>query len=211
MPYISLYFDHKLADDVSTYKKPLLYGPIVPGNYTSENVINATDMTEEYSIIPSILYENENNELLENLITKFISENTDSTEIFNKKKKNLKLKKDSTFIANFLLKKLRNNDICDVNIQNIAFQPFINMCCDNENLLNNIQDPDIINFNYILFMIPEHCLEQNQKECSVSIQLIPPEIITDKNIEITSKINSVVCPNNWYKKGELMMKCISEL
>jgi hypothetical protein len=33
-PYLSLYFDHKIADDVSTYMKVLQFGPIIPKSYS---------------------------------------------------------------------------------------------------------------------------------------------------------------------------------
>ena len=32
-PSLSIYFDHKIADDVSTYMKVLAFGPIIPGSY----------------------------------------------------------------------------------------------------------------------------------------------------------------------------------
>lgn len=33
-PFLSVYFDHKIADDVSTYMKVLQYGPIIPQSYS---------------------------------------------------------------------------------------------------------------------------------------------------------------------------------
>jgi hypothetical protein len=33
-PYLSVYFDHKIADDVSTFMKVLQYGPIIPESYS---------------------------------------------------------------------------------------------------------------------------------------------------------------------------------
>lgn len=33
-PYLSIYFDHKIADDVSTYMKVLQFGPIIPNSYS---------------------------------------------------------------------------------------------------------------------------------------------------------------------------------
>ena len=33
-PLLSVYFDHKIADDNSTYMKVLSYGPIIPGSYS---------------------------------------------------------------------------------------------------------------------------------------------------------------------------------
>lgn len=33
-PFLSIYFDHKIADDVSTYMKVLSFGPIIPKSYS---------------------------------------------------------------------------------------------------------------------------------------------------------------------------------
>ena len=43
-PTISVYFDHKMADDVSTFMRPLLYGPIIPNSYTYEYYLYKNDI-----------------------------------------------------------------------------------------------------------------------------------------------------------------------
>jgi hypothetical protein len=210
-PYISLYFDHKLADDVSTYKKPLLYGPIVPSNYTPTSVIDDTDGGMEiYNIICSELYQNK--DLCENLIKKFIDENK-SEDTFSEYCKDINIPRRriiSTCIANLLLKKLDRIDICERTIETISFYPFISSCIDNPKLISNIKDNDIINYKYVLFMIPEGCLDKKKSECAVHTEMIPDSAKTADNIEIAAKINSVSCPDNWYKNGLLKMTCISE-
>jgi hypothetical protein len=211
-PYISLYFDHKLADDVSTYKKPLLYGPIVPSNYTPTSVIDDTDGgMEEYDIICSELYQNK--DLCENLIKKFIDENK-SEDTFSKYSKYINISNRrsviSTSIADLLLEKLDRIDICERTIETISFYPFISSCLDNPKLISNIKDNDIINYKYLLFMIPEGCLGKKKSECAVNTAMIPNSVKTADNIEITAKINSIICPDNWYKNGSLKMTCISE-
>jgi len=211
-PYISLYFDHKLADDVSTYKKPLLYGPIVPSNYNSKSVVVDTgySITEGYQLIPREIYGEE----YINLLNKFIHENkglltpSNITQLQPAKSKYA----TNALIVDILINKLSQIDICEKNIETISFYPFINSCNTSNALINNIQDNDIINYKYILFMIPEDCLDDKKSKsgCAVPTEIIVDEMKTAQNIEISNKINSINCPQNWYKNGLLEMKCISE-
>jgi len=208
-PYISLYFDHKLADDVSTYKKPLLYGPIVPSNYNSKSVVVDTGygITEGYELIPREL----NGQEYENLLNEFIDKNkklltpSNLTQLQPIKPKH----SISALIVGILINKLSQFDICKKTTETISFHPFINSCNTSKTLIDNIQDNDIINYKYILFMIPENCL--NGADCAVPTELIVAEMKTVENIEISNKINSINCPQNWYKNGSLKMTCISEI
>jgi len=215
-PNMSLYFDHKIADDISTYKKPLLYGPIVPSNYTPSSIIEDTELgiitnsnivCNEYNIICSELYKNK--ELLTKLIEKFIKENN-TEPTFNSKSFNISLRKDtiSSSIACLLLNKLQRIDICERNVETISFYPLISGCVNNPNLIRNIQDNNIINYKYLLFMIPEDCSDKKRK-CSVRTEIIPT--IEEDDIQTSNIINSIICPENWYKNGSLKMTCISEL
>jgi hypothetical protein len=206
-PYISLYFDHKIADDISTYKKPLLYGPIVPSDYTPTNVIRDTNEgMEEYDIISNELYKNI--ELTNSLIQQFLNENKEMDQKYLKYMDISKNRRGivSSIIAKILLDKLSKTDICEKNVTTISFHPIINTCNITTNLIRNIHDNEIINYKYLLFMAPEGCLEG--KDCAVRTEMIPESVKTVNNIKISNKINSVICPHTWYKNGALQMTCI---
>lgn len=203
-PYISLYFDHKLADDASTYKKPLLYGPIVPSNYNVERVIEQTQLYShmQYYFISYDMGDDE----YEKLLSKFNKEN--KTTITGSKV-NVKNIRD---ILDFLLNKLKATDICKETVETISFYPFINNCKENHTLIDNISDNNIINYEYLLFMVPEYCSGEPgiTKGCSVPTDMIPENADIPENVAISNKINSIICPYTWYKKGLLEMKCISK-
>ena len=38
VPYVSIYLDHKLADEVSTFTTTLLYGQVIPNNASLNNL-----------------------------------------------------------------------------------------------------------------------------------------------------------------------------
>ena len=60
-PYLSIYFDHKVADDVSTYMKVLTYGPIIPGSYSIlSHQTNRDLFSEDFpdERLPSFIFDN---------------------------------------------------------------------------------------------------------------------------------------------------------
>ena len=227
-PYVSIYLDHKIADEASTYKNVLLYGPIVPSNYDYEYysnfIINALDM--QYDFIPKM----ENPEM-DILIEKFNEENNTT---FTFKKTNY------LHITAKLLEKLLHDDrnINKMNNTEIRFRPFINSCNTSKNLLKIIDSKEIIDCSYMLFMIPKGCIEKND-DCVISnegviiylteqmpieiYEKMPKEIrdemskediikgIKKNAIKISNKINSFSCPECWYKNTKnFEMMCLSE-
>lgn len=202
-PYVSIYLDHKLADAISTYKSALMYGPIVPSNY------NYTDIFSDfYDCTPKELTSDE----IITLVNKFNSENDSSI------KPNTNNPRDCGNFVNFLLKKLSTlepkSDLLNMNINQIHFKPFINGCNTNQALIDNINDPDIINYDYSLFMAPIGCIEG--KDCQANFFNFEDYIdeyfkINDKAtaIRISNKINNIACPISWYKEGEFEMTCLT--
>ena len=63
-PYLSLYLDHKIADELSTYMKALIYGPIVPANYDYKKLFKNNDSNSEFVKGKSV------NDLIENILEK---------------------------------------------------------------------------------------------------------------------------------------------
>ena len=202
-PFISLYLDHKIADEASTYTTALLYGAIVPSNYDYNYYF--TVIENQFQIINNSLENSENAQLL----TDF---NNSNNTTFN----NIGMYD----IINYLVKKIVEIDIYDKDIlTNNIFEPFINNCNRNPKLLENISDPEIINFNYSLFTIPSGCLIGNKNECVVSGYTLetfiesyfelPTSISKEDAVRISDKINSIKCPISWYKNGDFQMTCTS--
>ena len=204
-PYVSLYLDHKIADEASTYKNVLLYGPIVPSNYDYNKFVVYIDYL--FEIMPSESLFNE--EQIQNLYADFNAAN------------NTSFKKITYEVVKHLCNKLLNIDTYNPNsLLDNNFKPFINGCNKNPILLENISDPSIIHFDYSLLMAPNGCIEEN-KECVITNEGIVEyfdEYFNDKDVtltksqavQISNKINSFVCPSSWYKKGVFQMTCISE-
>lgn len=202
-PYISLYLDHKIADEASTYTNVLLYGTIVPSNYDYSDYIIVNDYL--VSIIDEKQLESSK---ISQLLTDFnTSNNTNFTDLSNYE------------IIVYLYKKLKRIDTFERNITYNSFEPFINGCNQNSRLLENISDPEIINFNYSLFIVPKDCFEKSN-ECVVSgIELenyldnyfTTSTISKEDAIRISNKINSIKCPISWYKSGEFQMSCINPI
>jgi len=199
-PYVSLYLDHKIADEVSTYTSALMYGPIPPKqidfNYFLENDIFAFASKIEEGIDSKSLF-NEFNEMNQ---TNFSNTSTDMKKLLP-----------------FLVKKFEKLDIIDSpyynNNNNIQFQPFIESCYENKNILNITENPSIQEMNYIMFLIPSDCFPRN-KNCPIDYFFDDDELLsffngdsnkmneTKNNIKL---ITSVKCPFSWYKKGNLAL------
>lgn len=203
-PFISLYLDHKIADDVSTYKKALTYGPIIPSNFDlikffqqEEDILNLYDVFN---------YCKQNCD-----ITKLINDfNTENNTIFTKN--------DCANINNVIFNKLMESEnLIDKESQPyIQFRPFINGCNNNPRFLQNINDPEIIGFDYLLFMGDDKCIKQKgcpmSMESAYALQKIveKSQMPKEKIIEISNRINNFSCPESWYKSGEFQMTCLSE-
>ena len=205
VPYVSIYLDHKLADSTSTFTTTLLYGQIIPYN------VNFNNIYDKDCIILQEKLNRYNTTKIDELIRQFNNDNNTTFTIQN-------ITQIWSYIYNKLIKnedKKTDHDQDKQYLQYLSFKPFINTCNSNPKLLENIQDPEIIHFDYFLFTIPEGCLESKGKDCALNysgimnyIEDIPDDII-NKDIRINNKINSVRCPESWYKKGQFEMKCIS--
>ena len=201
-PLISTYLDHKIADTVSTYKKALIYGPIIPSNFDLTKFFTVVDDSHFYEFI------SENDMDLPTLINDFNSSNSTNFTTTNLE-----------YLNEFLVNKLMKSEEQIINKQsapNIQFRPFINGCKDNEKLISNINDPEIRNLDYLLFMAPDDCIKGRCKSIDTIRSTTLEEIVESsqipkqKAIEISDKINNFSCPESWYKSGEFQMTCLSE-
>ena len=212
LPNVSLYFDHKVADEVSTFTKTLLYGQIIP-NYFYEKLkcINEFELfwfRSEILLIVDDVYK----EKAQALINDYNKHDNTTGKIMHGFKT----------IVNYLFNELSNESPDKPGESYMQFCPFINTCNNNTLLLQNIADPEIINFDYFLFIIPDKCLE-TPGDCSAGsdylsyLQHCTPLFVNeqkqqelyDNAVRISSKINNYRCPITWYKSGEFAMTCIN--
>ena len=203
-PYVSLYLDHKVADDVSTYKKALTYGPIIPSNF---------DLMKFF-----LEAQPDNLNLYD--VFEYCKENCDITKLindFNTENKTIFTKDDCEKINNVIFNKLMKseNNINKESQPHIQFRPFINGCNSNPGLLQNINDPEIMGFDYLLFMADDKCIKG--KDCPITNTMYMLNEIVENSqmpketiIEISDRINNFSCPESWYKSGEFQMTCLSE-
>jgi len=195
-PFVSIYLDNKIADEASTFKKALTYGPIVPSNYDYTNLFLTIDSEME-----SMIFTDE--------VIKIY--NTINGTTF----------KYGFDLEKHLIEKIKTAETEIPNITQISFKPFIKGCNTNQALLENIQDVDIINCPYYIFTAPEGCIKNNNdcvvlphvkdylhQELEKDIEMPIAKAIA-KAIEITNKIDSFTCPVSWYKKGEFQMTCLT--
>ena len=118
----------------------------------------------------------------------------------------------------------RNND--KEGVAYLQFKPFINTCNTSQALLKLVNDEEIRQVDYRLFMLPEGCLRKGDKNCGIgSNDMIRKSIIFnmdvdafkkkdfDKKVEevydIHARICSFRCPETWYKSGMLEMKHVN--
>ena len=203
VPYVSIYLDHKLADDVSTFNTTLTYGQIIPNNINFNKLINNDILLFDKS------YKEFDGEMINKLLNTFNKDNMTNFSAINFKT-----------IGSYILEKLVKQDekYKDKDgVSHLTFKPFINTCNTNPKLLENISDNEVVDFDYFLFMIPEGCLEGNNN-CSIDSSgidsykyLMFDEENRDlnKNIIISNKIHGFRCPETWYKNGEFEMSCIN--
>lgn len=204
-PYVSIYLDHKMADDNSTFTTTLLYGQIPP---------SSIDITTMYEYISETMGRGVG-VLDPREKTKIISQLDD------------KYKYDDGYVNyTALLNKFISQDKPDNSTtQNeIRFSPFINSCNQNPILLENIRDSEIIHLDYFIFMLSKDCFGIKPKKCVVNnsnhlfldylskkgLYDEDDEILTEDAkmlIPIHTKITRFKCPESWYKKGEFAMTC----
>jgi hypothetical protein len=195
-PYISLYLDYKVADEASTYKNVLFYGPIIPADYDYKTFIEE-DYDYLYDIYPSERYFDE-------------GEYKQSLEDFNKEN-GTTFKKYNLEVTKKLLENLLEDDKIITN----KFHPLISSCNENEQILELLEDNDFQNLDYRLFISPKGCIENNT-DCvtkdDISLDYLK-KVIKEKSldkekvIEISNKIHSINCPITWYKNGDLKLSC----
>lgn len=184
LPYVSIYLDHKIADEASTYKTALLYGPIVPSNY------NYKEYMEEYV---EYLYFDTPDKLLKPAFADII-------QAYNKKH-GTKFDEFGTRLTQHLFDNLVNDDVLnDTGVTSIEFKPLIHTCIQDVNGLNT---PEIVEFDYSLFIAPPDCFGAS-KNCILNNDGTTYYLKTQsKNVtdakRIHAKINSILCPNTFYK------------
>ena len=113
-PYISIYFDHKIADPISTFLKILMYGPILPSNlnhnhdYIEMSLINSSNYDFDQYELLEILLNEKCDKKIENIQFIPFIEGAD-LEIFNYIENNTILKYYWFSISDTLLKISINN------------------------------------------------------------------------------------------------------
>ena len=205
-PYVSIYLDHKIADEASTYKSALTYGPIVPNNYNYTKYFRHVDYTYNLWSGDNILKDEE-----DKLINDYNNINPDKPTTF----KDYQM----VYLIQDLITNLAQNEMdLDKTIVDNKFIPFIRSCNESIKLNNLITSPELLNVDYLLFMMPKGCLD-NTDDCVVRSDNGVQYFIEDyreNNVgiselsELSDKINEITCPHSWYKKGELQMVCLSE-
>ena len=127
-PPLSIYFDHKIADDVSTHMKVLSYGPIIPKSYAIEAF--ETNKQEVNDILGDILTVNNNSV---DIITSSDLSNLNTKQIFD------------------ILQRYSEDDPIDLTDTLIKFSPFIHNCTINSTFINQLKG-----MSYNEFLFPEH-------------------------------------------------------
>jgi hypothetical protein len=204
-PYVSLYLDNKIADPVSTFTTTLIYGQIPPSNIDFSYILQKLDEGGGFDTLYYL-------EPIE--ITRLLGELPGE---FKKGNKVLPAPIINKFIE------LDKPDKPDKPSDEIEFKPFIN-ACNKDVLLNEIiQDEHVKRLDYLIFMIPQDCFNNN--DCSITYHpvedylqkkqylIVEDDITTgmtesgSKVSEIHKKITSFKCPVSWYKKGKFQMSC----
>jgi len=193
-PYVALYLDYKVADEASTYKNVLFYGPIVPADYDYKTYIDKyLDYQYEFYTNKRYFDDGEYNKNLEDFNKEFGTLFTS----YNYK----------------LTKNLLDNLIESDKFSSSKFYPLVSTCNESEELLTILEDEDIQNFDYRLFVAPQGCIEGNS-DCVASSDIHSEyfkDIINEKSLDksevlkISDKIYGYNCPVTWYKRGDLKL------
>lgn len=229
-PVVSIYLDHKIADEISTYKKSLLYGPIVPRNYNydifSSNFIESLDYDGINLYLSEYISQSEySTDQLIILINKFNEENGTSDRFNIKQSTRPEFERLFLKMLTYIVDKVKEIEESELNINDvesreIEFRPFINTCKDDEILLKNISDPEIKNMNYLFFNTSPDCMI-NQIKCPadadnfqrilMALDLYPIneadikymiDNIPQEPIMTTEFIQEIRCSKKLYKKNE---------
>jgi hypothetical protein len=196
-PYIALYLDYKVADEASTYKNVLFYGPIVPADYDYKTYLGENYLDSQYAVFTSerLFDEGEYKNLLEDF-------NRENGTLFKK------------YSYELTQKLLDNLILSDKFSSGSKFYPLVSSCNETEELLSILEDEDVQNFDYRLFLAPQGCIEGNSDCVASSVidkdyfNTIIEEKSLDKSevINISNKIYGYNCPATWYKKGDLKLE-----
>jgi hypothetical protein len=208
---IALYLDHKVADSTSTYKNVYVYGPIVPDNY---------DITQsrDYDLCKVCFFPNFTDQVRDDLIRDFIQENPDFLRIKpNPFPYNHMIGRAITY---FLHNKAIERDIIDKlrYKRGIQFHPFIQKCSKSTQLKEIINDPDIINMQYLIFMhdvvksidnllgvMDGYSNEGHRDKALQDAENTRNQAVIDENLRLVELLESHRCPSPFYKKGILKL------
>lgn len=208
---IALYLDHKVADSTSTYKNVYVYGPIVPDTY---------DITQsrDYAVCNVCFFPNFTDEVRDGLIRDFIQENPSFLQV-----------KPNPFpynagigraISYFLHNKAIERDIIDKPRykRGIQFHPFIQKCSNSTRLKEIINDPDIINMQYLMFMhdvvksidnllgvMNGYSNEGYADPALHAAEDANNRALIRENLRLVDLLESHRCPSPFYKKGILQL------
>lgn len=130
-PFLSIYFDHKIADDVSTYMKVLSFGPIIPKSYSILSYLSNNDKYLESfpeSRLPTITT-NRNSGLSQ---------------------------KEIKAILPSLAAKYGDSDPLDASDVTTDFSPFLSNCSYSDHVCKRLR-----NIPYLEFLYPENPTEMN--------------------------------------------------
>lgn len=184
-PYISLYLDHKIADEPSTFMKVLLYGPIIPSNYSEQYKIfyNDDDVTSfverDYALQK---FKGKDSTPYNNLYSVYSVIFNPDFDVIDKEKSD-----------------------------SIEFSSFINLCIDKP-ILHNIQDnQDIKQMDYLLFIMNKDNIELIKKIDNIKPNSYlndnpfviyiknKPKLDKQKTVELLQKLDNYKCPISFYK------------
>ena len=196
-PYVALYLDYKVADEASTYKNVLFYGPIVPEDYDYKKYItdmNYLDYQYEFYTSKEYFDEGEYNKIFQDFNKEFGTSFT-------------------SYNIN-LTKQLLYNLIESDKFSSSKFYPLVSTCNETEELIAILEDENVQNFDYRLFVAPQGCIEGNL-DCVASGPIDQDyfkNIMKEKSlsktevVRISDKIYGYNCPLTWYKKGDLKLE-----
>ena len=206
---VALYLDHKVADSISTYKNVYVYGPIVPYDYT-----NDIPISRDFVICDLIQFSNFKHKDIMRLLRRFVQENPDFLQLMPNA---LSKPKDGFTITHnnkinyFLHNKAIQRDIIDKRYkQGIQFYPFIQKCSRSNKLKEIINNPEIKNMQYLMFMFDNGVKEINEFS-DVAIrgyidgQDLHNQQLIENIIRLLDLLESHRCPSPFYKKGLLQL------